>query len=159
MALGDRMHGTKPNTVLAPTADFRTAQQLSHDLQVSRERQPPAPPTTSHVLTTALQNGLSIRAMLRQEEDRHRCRPLQGTLRRRRESARSRIRDNLLTNNTQAGKGLIKVNGKPLSLVQPEILRFKVYEPVLILGLDKFGTPLSARIPTRRNTSTKTRKN
>lgn len=26
----------------------------------------------------------------------------------------------------QAGKGLIKVNGKPLSLVQPEILRFKV---------------------------------
>ena len=26
----------------------------------------------------------------------------------------------------QKGKGLIKVNGKPLSLVQPEILRFKV---------------------------------
>jgi small subunit ribosomal protein S16e len=40
----------------------------------------------------------------------------------------------------QTGKGLIKVNGKPLALVQPEILRFKVYEPVLILGLDKFGT-------------------
>ena len=39
----------------------------------------------------------------------------------------------------KTGKGLIKVNGKPLSLVQPEILRFKVYEPVLILGLDKFG--------------------
>ena len=39
----------------------------------------------------------------------------------------------------KAGKGLIKVNGQPLSLVQPEILRFKVYEPVLILGLDKFG--------------------
>jgi small subunit ribosomal protein S16e len=38
------------------------------------------------------------------------------------------------------GKGLIKVNGKPLSLVEPQILRFKVYEPVLILGLDKFGT-------------------
>merc|ERR1712137_1469896 len=37
----------------------------------------------------------------------------------------------------KAGKGLIKVNGKPLSLVQPEILRFKVYEPVLILGLAK----------------------
>ena len=33
----------------------------------------------------------------------------------------------------------MKVNGKPLSLVQPEILRFKVYEPLLILGLDKFG--------------------
>lgn len=26
----------------------------------------------------------------------------------------------------QQGKGLIKVNGKPLSLTQPEILRFKV---------------------------------
>lgn len=26
----------------------------------------------------------------------------------------------------QAGKGLIKVNGKPLALVEPEILRFKV---------------------------------
>ncbi|CAD0046831.1 unnamed protein product, partial [Aureobasidium pullulans] len=36
------------------------------------------------------------------------------------------------------GQGLIKVNGQPISLVQPEILRFKVYEPVLILGLDKF---------------------
>jgi hypothetical protein len=26
----------------------------------------------------------------------------------------------------QQGKGLVKVNGQPLSLVQPEILRFKV---------------------------------
>ena len=32
------------------------------------------------------------------------------------------------------------MNGKPLSLVQPETLRFKVYEPLLILGLDKFCT-------------------
>lgn len=64
----------------------------------------------------------------------------------------------------QAGKGLVKVNGKPLSLLQPEILRFKVrsllpcqlyptylltndclpqpsqvYEPLLIVGLDKFS--------------------
>jgi small subunit ribosomal protein S16e len=39
----------------------------------------------------------------------------------------------------KAGKGIVKVNGKPLSLVQPEILRYKVYEPILILGLDKFG--------------------
>ncbi|KAK5056179.1 40S ribosomal protein S16 [Exophiala bonariae] len=37
------------------------------------------------------------------------------------------------------GKGLVKVNGKPLNLVQPEILRFKVYEPLLIVGLDKFS--------------------
>lgn len=40
------------------------------------------------------------------------------------------------------GQGLIKVNGQPISLVQPEILRFKVYEPILILGLDKFGMRL-----------------
>jgi len=37
------------------------------------------------------------------------------------------------------GKGLIKVNGQPLGLVEPQVLRFKVYEPVLILGLDKFA--------------------
>ena len=45
----------------------------------------------------------------------------------------------ILTNWNQAGKGLVKVNGKPLNLVQPEILRFKVYEPLLIVGLDKFA--------------------
>merc|ERR1739848_312520 len=39
----------------------------------------------------------------------------------------------------KAGKGLIKVNGRPLQLVQPEILRFKVYEPLLVVGLDKFA--------------------
>lgn len=39
----------------------------------------------------------------------------------------------------KAGKGLVKVNGKPLNLVQPEILRFKVYEPLLVVGLDKFA--------------------
>ncbi|RYP17833.1 hypothetical protein DL765_004317 [Monosporascus sp. GIB2] len=39
----------------------------------------------------------------------------------------------------KAGSGLIKVNGQPLNLVQPEILRFKVYEPLLIVGLDKFA--------------------
>ncbi|KAK9481323.1 ribosomal protein S9 [Lipomyces japonicus] len=39
----------------------------------------------------------------------------------------------------KAGKGLLKVNGSPISLVEPEILRFKVYEPLLIVGLDKFA--------------------
>lgn len=38
----------------------------------------------------------------------------------------------------KAGKGLIKVNGSPITLVQPEILRHKVYEPLLLVGLDKF---------------------
>ncbi|TRX91950.1 hypothetical protein FHL15_007269 [Xylaria flabelliformis] len=39
----------------------------------------------------------------------------------------------------KAGSGLIKVNGKPLSLVEPAVLRFKVYEPLLVIGLDKFA--------------------
>ncbi|OLL25124.1 40S ribosomal protein S16-B [Neolecta irregularis DAH-3] len=39
----------------------------------------------------------------------------------------------------KAGRGLLKVNGSPLALVQPEILRFKIYEPLLIVGLDKFA--------------------
>lgn len=34
---------------------------------------------------------------------------------------------------------IIKVNGKPLHLVQPAVLRYKVYEPLLVLGLDKFS--------------------
>jgi small subunit ribosomal protein S16e len=38
------------------------------------------------------------------------------------------------------GKGLLKVNGIPLELVEPEILRFKIFEPVLLLGRDKFAT-------------------
>ncbi|KAJ1030241.1 hypothetical protein NDA16_001152 [Ustilago loliicola] len=38
------------------------------------------------------------------------------------------------------GKGLIRLNGQPISLVQPEILRWKVFEPVLVVGEDKFST-------------------
>ena len=36
------------------------------------------------------------------------------------------------------GKGLIKLNGKPLDLVQPETLRLKVKEPILLLGSKRF---------------------
>jgi len=36
------------------------------------------------------------------------------------------------------GKGIVKINGQPLRLIEPEILRVKVYEPFLILGEDKF---------------------
>lgn len=38
-----------------------------------------------------------------------------------------------------AGKGLIKVNGTPLKLFATEILRAKLYEPILLLGVDKFA--------------------
>ncbi|CAG8555392.1 11948_t:CDS:2 [Acaulospora colombiana] len=37
------------------------------------------------------------------------------------------------------GKGLIKINGSPIHLVEPEILRFKIYEPILLLGQEKFA--------------------
>jgi len=37
------------------------------------------------------------------------------------------------------GRGLIKVNGQPIELIQPESLRLKAFEPVLILGQDKFS--------------------
>merc|ERR1719228_2113043 len=37
------------------------------------------------------------------------------------------------------GKGLIKVNGRPLDHVQPAALQFKLQEPVLLLGKDRFA--------------------
>ncbi|KAI0932095.1 hypothetical protein AcW1_000687 [Taiwanofungus camphoratus] len=37
------------------------------------------------------------------------------------------------------GRGLIHINGSPISLLNPEILRLKVYEPVLVAGEDSFG--------------------
>jgi len=39
----------------------------------------------------------------------------------------------------KAGKGLVRVNGKPLQLVEPRILRVKLYEPLLLVGLDKIS--------------------
>ena len=34
------------------------------------------------------------------------------------------------------GRGLIKVNGCPIELLEPEILRLKTFEPVLLLRPD-----------------------
>jgi small subunit ribosomal protein S16e len=42
---------------------------------------------------------------------------------------------------------MIKVNGIPLELVQPEILRFKVFEPILLLGRARFeGVDMRVRV-------------
>lgn len=38
------------------------------------------------------------------------------------------------------GRGLIKVNGQPIENIEPEVLRLKVFEPVLIVGQDKFSS-------------------
>eukprot|EP00735_Rhodelphis_limneticus_P001496 TRINITY_DN12125_c0_g1::TRINITY_DN12125_c0_g1_i1::g.26553::m.26553 TRINITY_DN12125_c0_g1::TRINITY_DN12125_c0_g1_i1::g.26553 ORF type:complete len:152 (+),score=35.16,sp/P46293/RS16_GOSHI/76.43/4e-77,Ribosomal_S9/PF00380.14/4.4e-37 TRINITY_DN12125_c0_g1_i1:35-457(+) len=37
------------------------------------------------------------------------------------------------------GNGVMKLNGTPLDLVEPEILRYKVFEPLLILGRQRFA--------------------
>merc|ERR1711910_181608 len=37
------------------------------------------------------------------------------------------------------GKGLIKVNGRPLELVEPRALAYKLQEPILLLGKDRFA--------------------
>ena len=39
----------------------------------------------------------------------------------------------------RAGKGTIRVNGVPIDLVEPAIMRTKVLEPILLLGQDKFA--------------------
>ncbi|KAG4305728.1 hypothetical protein PORY_000638, partial [Pneumocystis oryctolagi] len=39
----------------------------------------------------------------------------------------------------KTGRGLLKINGSPITLVKPEILRLKIYEAVLIAGVDKFA--------------------
>merc|ERR1711964_122331 len=38
----------------------------------------------------------------------------------------------------KTGKGVLKVNGTPLELIKPETLRVKVFEPILILGKERF---------------------
>ena len=37
------------------------------------------------------------------------------------------------------GKGLIKVNGVPIEFVQPQTIRVKVLEPILLLGAPRFA--------------------
>ncbi|KAG8929414.1 40S ribosomal protein S16 [Tulasnella sp. 418] len=37
------------------------------------------------------------------------------------------------------GKGLVRVNGQPIGLVRPETLRYKLYEPILVVGEEKLS--------------------
>jgi len=37
------------------------------------------------------------------------------------------------------GRGLVKINGCPIELVEPEVLRYKVFEPILLLGRERFS--------------------
>jgi len=40
---------------------------------------------------------------------------------------------------TREGTGLIRINGSPIELVEPQILRYKVFEPILLLGHARFS--------------------
>jgi small subunit ribosomal protein S16e len=40
---------------------------------------------------------------------------------------------------TKRGKGLIRLNGTPIDLVQPDTLRMKAVEPILLLGKERFA--------------------
>jgi small subunit ribosomal protein S16e len=37
------------------------------------------------------------------------------------------------------GKGVLNVNGRPLEQIEPKPLQFKLQEPILLLGKDKFS--------------------
>ena len=39
----------------------------------------------------------------------------------------------------KAGRGLLKVNGKPLEQIQPSALQYKLQEPLLIVGKERFA--------------------
>ena len=45
------------------------------------------------------------------------------------------------------GRGLIKVNGCPIEFMEPQALRYKVLEPVLLLGTQRFaGVDIRVRV-------------
>ncbi|CED85095.1 40s ribosomal protein s16 [Phaffia rhodozyma] len=37
------------------------------------------------------------------------------------------------------GRGLIRLNGQPISLAEPALLRYKYYEPILVIGAEKIN--------------------
>ena len=48
----------------------------------------------------------------------------------------------------KSGKGVLRVNGSPIELLEPQSLRVKVLEPILLLGLKRFQN-LDVRIRVR----------
>ena len=48
----------------------------------------------------------------------------------------------------RTGKGVLRVNGSPIELLEPQSLRVKVLEPILLLGLKRFQN-LDIRIRVR----------
>lgn len=48
----------------------------------------------------------------------------------------------------RTGKGVMRVNGSPIDLLEPQSLRVKVLEPILLLGLKRFQS-LDIRVRVR----------
>uniref|UniRef100_A0A2K6S7W8 Small ribosomal subunit protein uS9 n=1 Tax=Saimiri boliviensis boliviensis TaxID=39432 RepID=A0A2K6S7W8_SAIBB len=47
----------------------------------------------------------------------------------------------------ERGNGLIKVNGRPLEMIEPRTLQYKLLEPVLLLGKERFaGVDIRLRV-------------
>ncbi|KAI4497414.1 hypothetical protein M0802_007425 [Mischocyttarus mexicanus] len=45
------------------------------------------------------------------------------------------------------GRGNLRVNGRPLELVEPRVLQYKLQEPILLLGKEKFaGVDIRVRV-------------
>lgn len=48
-------------------------------------------------------------------------------------------------NGKSKGSGVVRVNGRPIELINPESMRMKAFEPILLLGADRFKD-LSIRV-------------
>ncbi|KAJ6651602.1 hypothetical protein lerEdw1_020803 [Lerista edwardsae] len=54
------------------------------------------------------------------------------------------------------GNGLIKVNGRPLEMIEPRTLQYKLLEPVLLLGKERFtGVDIRVRVKAIRQSISK----
>ena len=59
-----------------------------------------------------------------------------------------RKKNSVAVASVRAGKGVLRVNGSPIELLEPQSLRSKVLEPILLLGLKRFQN-LDIRIRVR----------
>jgi small subunit ribosomal protein S16e len=59
-----------------------------------------------------------------------------------------RKKNSVAVASVRAGKGVLRVNGSPIELLEPQALRAKVLEPILLLGLKRFQN-LDIRIRVR----------
>jgi len=59
-----------------------------------------------------------------------------------------RKKNSIAVASVRKGKGVMRVNGSPIDLLEPAGLRVKVWEPILLLGLKRFQD-LDVRVSVR----------